>query len=47
MCEQDLLPCTSHFRSGTNELSPAQFTRVWIDLIDQLERSREAAATAW
>ncbi len=36
--------CSSVFKSGESTTSKTQFTKIWIELINRLEKNKEIAA---
>ena len=44
MNDKYLALCRSIFASGGNPPSPEQYTQLWINLINQIEKSKEAVA---
>lgn len=38
--------CKSIFKSGENKLTPEYYTRIWIALINQVERNKQLLAGA-
>ena len=43
--EQPQATCKSVFKSGENTTSKSQFTKMWIELINRLEKNKGVTAT--